>query len=40
MKRDDLVRVRHMIEAIEAAIRFAQGPSRGDLDMTKCWPSH
>lgn len=32
MKRDDLVRVRHMIEAIEAAIRFAQGRSRGDLD--------
>jgi len=32
MKRDDLVRVRHMIEAIEAAIRFAHGRSRGDLD--------
>ena len=32
MSRHDRVRVRHMIEAIEAAERFARGRSRGDLD--------
>jgi uncharacterized protein with HEPN domain len=32
MSRDDAVRIQHMIDAIEAAVRFAQGRSRSDLD--------
>ncbi len=33
MSRDDTVRIRHMIDAIEAALRFAAGHSRSDLDV-------
>jgi len=32
MSPDDAVRLRHMIEAIDAAQRFIQGRSRADLD--------
>jgi uncharacterized protein with HEPN domain len=32
MRPDDLVRIRHMIEAIRSAARFAAGRSRDDLD--------
>jgi uncharacterized protein with HEPN domain len=32
MPRDDVARLRHMIEAGEAACRFATGRRRGDLD--------
>jgi uncharacterized protein with HEPN domain len=32
MSRDDTVRIQHMIDAIEAAVRFARGRSRSDLD--------
>jgi uncharacterized protein with HEPN domain len=32
MKRDDLVRIRHMIDAAEAAIRFVSDRKREDLD--------
>jgi uncharacterized protein with HEPN domain len=32
MSRDDDVRIRHMIDAIEAALRFAKGRERADLD--------
>jgi uncharacterized protein with HEPN domain len=32
MPRDDEIRVRHMIDAIEAALRFAEGRRRSDLD--------
>lgn len=32
MSPDDSVRLRHMIEAIDAAQRFIQGRSRADLD--------
>jgi uncharacterized protein with HEPN domain len=33
MSPDDDVRVRHMIDAIQAALRFAQGRERADLDV-------
>ena len=32
MSRDDAVRVRHMIDAMESALRFAKGRERADLD--------
>jgi uncharacterized protein with HEPN domain len=32
MKRDDLVRIRHIIDAAEAAIRFVSSRKREDLD--------
>ena len=32
MSPDDSVRLRHMIDAIEAAMEFAEGRSRQDLD--------
>jgi uncharacterized protein with HEPN domain len=32
MSQDDDVRIRHMIDAIEAALRFAKGRERTDLD--------
>jgi len=32
MKPDDVVRLRHILDAIEAAQRFIQGRSRDDLD--------
>lgn len=32
MKPDDLVRVRHMVEAAESALRFIAGRQREDLD--------
>lgn len=35
MQRDDQVRLAHMIEAAEAATRFAAGCGRGDLDSNE-----
>jgi uncharacterized protein with HEPN domain len=32
MRDEDRVRVAHMVDAIEAALRFTQGRSRSDLD--------
>jgi len=32
MRRDDAIRIRHMIEAAEAAQRFLSGRQRDDLD--------
>ncbi|MCI4677962.1 DUF86 domain-containing protein [Rhodoblastus acidophilus] len=32
MRRDDAIRIRHMIEAAEAVQRFLAGRRRGDLD--------
>jgi uncharacterized protein with HEPN domain len=32
MKRDDQVRLRHIADALNSAIRFTQGRSRQDLD--------
>jgi uncharacterized protein with HEPN domain len=32
MRAEDLIRVRHMIEAAESAMRFVTGRSRSDLD--------
>lgn len=32
MKRDDLVRIRHIMDAAEAALRFFSGRKRDDLD--------
>jgi uncharacterized protein with HEPN domain len=32
MSRDDLIRLRHMLEATDAAIQFASARSRSDLD--------
>jgi uncharacterized protein with HEPN domain len=32
MSPDDVVRLRHMIDTIHAALRFAKGRSRADLD--------
>lgn len=32
MRRDDAIRIRHMIEAAEAVQRFAAGRARSDLD--------
>ena len=32
MRPDDLIRIRHMIDAIRSAIRFTQGRGRDDLD--------
>lgn len=35
MKSHDLVRVKHMIEAADEAMSFAQGKSRGDLNKDR-----
>ncbi|TWB75523.1 uncharacterized protein with HEPN domain [Nitrospirillum amazonense] len=35
MKPDDLVRIRHMIESGESALRFVAGCQRGDLDSNE-----
>ncbi len=32
MHRDDAIRLRHMLDAIHEAMRFAQGQTRADLD--------
>ena len=32
MSRDDRVRLRHMVDAIQSAMRFAEGRGRDDLD--------
>ncbi len=37
MPVDDEVRLRHMLEAAEAAVQAAQGRSRSDLDSDKVW---
>lgn len=33
MQADDTIRIRHMIDAAQAAIRFVDGRSRADLDQ-------
>jgi uncharacterized protein with HEPN domain len=35
MRREDAIRLRHMLEAAEEAARFAAGVSRGDLDTNR-----
>jgi uncharacterized protein with HEPN domain len=35
MKSHDLVRVKHMIEAVDEAIGFAQSKKRGDLNKDR-----
>lgn len=35
MRRDDRIRLRHMIDAAREAISFADGRSREDLDMDR-----
>jgi uncharacterized protein with HEPN domain len=35
MKRDDLVRLRHMLDAAREAMEFARGRERGDLDRDR-----
>ena len=35
MQAEDVVRIRHMIEAAESALAFAQGRARADLDTDK-----
>lgn len=35
MHKDDVIRVRHMLEAAEEAISFAKGRSRTDLDQDR-----
>ena len=35
MRSDDLVRLRHMIEAAESAIAFVSGRNRSDLDSDR-----
>lgn len=35
MRNDDLVRLRHMIEAAESAIEFVSGRERSDLDTDR-----
>ena len=35
MRRDDLVRVRHMLDAAKEALSFAKDKSRGDLDSDR-----
>ncbi len=35
MSRDDEIRIRHMIDAVEAALRFARGRDRSDLDTNE-----
>jgi uncharacterized protein with HEPN domain len=32
MRNEDLIRLRHMLEAAQEAMRFAEGKSRSDLD--------
>jgi len=32
MRKDDTIRLRHMLDAARQAIQFAQGRTRGDLD--------
>lgn len=32
MRPDDLIRIRHMVDAIRSTIRFTQGRERADLD--------
>jgi uncharacterized protein with HEPN domain len=33
MRPDDVIRIRHMADAIQAAVRFTQGRKREDLDQ-------
>ncbi len=35
MRKDDLIRLRHMLDAAEEAIGFAQGRERRDLDQDR-----
>ena len=35
MRRDDFIRLRHMLDASQEAISFAEGKKRGDLDRDR-----
>ena len=35
MRRDDLIRIRHMLDAAKEALSFAKNKSRGDLDSDR-----
>jgi len=35
MRRDDLIRIRHMLDAAKEALSFAKNRSRGDLDSDR-----
>ena len=35
MRRDDAIRMRHMLDAAQEAISFARGPKRVDLDSNR-----
>jgi hypothetical protein len=35
MRRDDVIRLRHMMDAAEEAIFFTRGRSRTDLDIDR-----
>jgi uncharacterized protein with HEPN domain len=35
MRRDDLIRIRHMLDAAKEALSFAQNKSRADLDSDR-----
>ena len=35
MRRDDEIRIRHMLEAAREAVSFARGRTRGDLDTDR-----
>ena len=35
MHRDDLIRIRHMLDAAKEALSFAKNKSRGDLDSDR-----
>lgn len=38
MNPHDLVRLRHLLDALNSAIRFAQGRNRDDLDSDEMLP--
>ena len=35
MRRDDLIRIRHMLDAAKEALSFAKNKSRGDFDSNR-----
>ena len=35
MHKDDIIRVRHMLDAAKEALSFVQGKARGDLDQDR-----
>jgi len=37
MRRDEVIRLRHMLDASSAAIRSAQGRMRADMEADEVW---